>query len=660
MTEFRQKLRGSSAQLDATAGLPGLLAVNLSDMSLRLFDGSLTGGYTFLSRSVNDNRYLRLADIGTQNILGGDLRIEEKVSIYGPSSTPRKLHLQSSGSNRFTLGLDAVPEVGSNSGSAFTIERYSDAGALLGETMHVNRATGQITLDNTIIDGFLGTIGGFQSDGPAVINDLLTTETLTTTTLATLQSAVVNTTLGVTGAITAGAVSASGNISAPTGQISGQNIVTPGNVNTGSLTVSGVASVGGTLSANGALNANAGLAVTGAATVSTTLSVTGAVTFLTTLNVTGNITTPGNVVAEDLIADDLVIAQDAFVNRLTMSGVLASTAAINTSAGMTASSFLFSGDPDTGLAPVSANTLRLQTGGVARLTINTATVTSTLPYSGTTITGTTFTGTSLNASSFVRGSEFTFAADTNTGMLNPAADTITWNTNGSEKMRLGSGGGFAVGTTDVTSAFRVAGASSTFIVGFSGAADSFLDGGNFILRTTGGATEKMRVDTSNRLCLGTSVNTYAGAAARQTIRFSGGGTEFGLGLRPDADVTTAITFANAAGANVGSVGITATASTYNTTSDVRMKKNIRPSEYDESLVDQINIVAYDWKADNSHETHGVIAQDLFGVFPGAVKVGDDNDEVESAWGVDYSKLVPLLVHEIQNLRGRVQFLEITH
>ena len=43
----------------------------------------------------------------------------------------------------------------------------------------------------------------------------------------------------------------------------------------------------------------------------------------------------------------------------------------------------------------------------------------------------------------------------------------------------------------------------------------------------------------------------------------------------------------------------------------------------------------------------------------AVAIGepDDVEELKNPWGVDYSKLVPMLVKEIQSLRSRVAALE---
>ena len=50
----------------------------------------------------------------------------------------------------------------------------------------------------------------------------------------------------------------------------------------------------------------------------------------------------------------------------------------------------------------------------------------------------------------------------------------------------------------------------------------------------------------------------------------------------------------------------------------------------------------------------MVAQELQAVAPEAVQAPEDPDEMMA---VDYSKLVPMLVKEIQSLRARVQQLE---
>jgi hypothetical protein len=113
------------------------------------------------------------------------------------------------------------------------------------------------------------------------------------------------------------------------------------------------------------------------------------------------------------------------------------------------------------------------------------------------------------------------------------------------------------------------------------------------------------------------------------------------------------------GSEVGSVTQVGTTSiSYNTSSDRRLKDNIVPAPSASDDIDAIQIVSHDWKAaPDEHVKYGVIAQDLYAVAPQAVTAGDDGEDIEKTWGVDYSKLVPMLIKEIQSLRARVAALE---
>jgi len=117
-----------------------------------------------------------------------------------------------------------------------------------------------------------------------------------------------------------------------------------------------------------------------------------------------------------------------------------------------------------------------------------------------------------------------------------------------------------------------------------------------------------------------------------------------------------IAFLDSGGTERGSIKTDGSATAYNTSSDRRLKENIMPANDAGSVIDSIEIVQHDWK-DGGHVRYGMIAQDLHQVAPEAVSAGDDGEEIQSTWGVDYSKLVPMLVKEIQSLRSRVAALE---
>ncbi len=137
----------------------------------------------------------------------------------------------------------------------------------------------------------------------------------------------------------------------------------------------------------------------------------------------------------------------------------------------------------------------------------------------------------------------------------------------------------------------------------------------------------------------------------------------GISVVPQADTSDAYyqIFFNATGGGIGSIRRVGTTSAvaFNTSSDRRLKENILPANSASTLIDSIQVVQYDWK-EGTHVRHGIIAQDLYSVAPEAVSIGD-SEEIENPrnpWGVDYSKLVPMLIKEIQELRARIATLEL--
>ena len=119
---------------------------------------------------------------------------------------------------------------------------------------------------------------------------------------------------------------------------------------------------------------------------------------------------------------------------------------------------------------------------------------------------------------------------------------------------------------------------------------------------------------------------------------------------------------------VGSITTNGTSTYYNTSSDGRHKKNLRPlaKEIDVGkMIDAIEPVAFEWTNLPDEPTgHGFVAQDLAEVAPEAVWSGYknliDTEEFPNPWGVDFSKLVPYMVAEMQHMRKRIAELEAKH
>lgn len=109
---------------------------------------------------------------------------------------------------------------------------------------------------------------------------------------------------------------------------------------------------------------------------------------------------------------------------------------------------------------------------------------------------------------------------------------------------------------------------------------------------------------------------------------------------------------------VGSISTSTTNAAYNTSSDQRLKNNIQDAGDTGAIIDALRVRSWDWKINDSHEPFGFVAQEEFEIAPFAVTVGDNNpDTIERQWQRDDSKLVPLLVREIQSMRKRLEALE---
>ena len=118
---------------------------------------------------------------------------------------------------------------------------------------------------------------------------------------------------------------------------------------------------------------------------------------------------------------------------------------------------------------------------------------------------------------------------------------------------------------------------------------------------------------------------------------------------------TFASFCNSGGTVQGTITQTnSTTTAYNTSSDARLKTNIRPMTNSGAIIDAIQPHVFDWKWGGKN-AHGFIAQELYGVFPEAVTVGSDVEL--HPWSVDYSKLTPVLTAEVKSLRSRVAILE---
>jgi len=117
---------------------------------------------------------------------------------------------------------------------------------------------------------------------------------------------------------------------------------------------------------------------------------------------------------------------------------------------------------------------------------------------------------------------------------------------------------------------------------------------------------------------------------------------------------------NGTGGNVGSISMTSSATSFNTSSDYRLKENVNYDWDATSTIKQLKPCKFNFKTDTDNTITGFLAHEVQSIVPNSVEGEKDkvNDKGNAEYqSIDHSKLVPLLVKTIQELEARIAKLE---
>jgi hypothetical protein len=233
-------------------------------------------------------------------------------------------------------------------------------------------------------------------------------------------------------------------------------------------------------------------------------------------------------------------------------------------------------------------------------------------------------------------------------------------TNNAERMRIDSSGNVGIGTSNPGDRLDVVGGNIRIA---SGNTVRWVDAGNIrasiqgdsssnaIFSTAG--SERARITSGGDFLVGCTANPSSSVVG---VRLAKSATQgYGMSAAGGTGSLEHWYYYNPNGL-VGTITTSGSATAYNTSSDRRLKENIAQADDAGALVDAIQIVKHDWKV-GGHTRYGVIAQDLYEIVPEAVAKGDEGDEIEKTWGVDYSKLVPILVKAMQEQQEQIKALQ---
>lgn len=199
--------------------------------------------------------------------------------------------------------------------------------------------------------------------------------------------------------------------------------------------------------------------------------------------------------------------------------------------------------------------------------------------------------------------------------------------------------------------------------------------------TTGNSSEKVRIRSDGNLGIGTTNPTYkleVNGTAKSTALFvdGGGGTftgstaiakiSFQSGVQnalatyvPNTAANNHLVFYNPNGV-VGYIQTNGTATSYGTSSDYRLKQNVRDIQCAVDRLMQLRPCEFEFKAEPGRRMTGFIAHEVQAVVPEAatgVKDEVDGENNPLYQGVDLSKLVPLLTAAVQSMQGTIREMQ---
>jgi len=330
----------------------------------------------------------------------------------------------------------------------------------------------------------------------------------------------------------------------------------------------------------------------------------------------------------------------------------------------------------------------------------------TTPVWGNTIVSWTLTGGSAaDLSAWVasnvlrlRGGSSGFAVDntsatpilsaSNTGAwtLGPASSALTHTFNAAAINQSSTGAAVynilsASGSSGV--AFGVNGGAVSGFAGVAGSANTPVSGGAvgdfyhylstkaFIFSIDNGASIHFKIDSAGAVAIGKTGSTAGHTMVGNSIDIALSGTSaWSKSNLTGAGSSTFNQYRDGSGNIVGSIVLTfATSTAYNTTSDARLKTN--PSDFDalEKISSMIPREFEFTRDETKTRQYGFYAQELDTVFPQAVSRGsdeiDEDGNLTNPWGIDSSKIVPVLVRAMQQqqqmietLKARIEALEV--
>ena len=256
----------------------------------------------------------------------------------------------------------------------------------------------------------------------------------------------------------------------------------------------------------------------------------------------------------------------------------------------------------------------------------------------------------------------------NAYVMNAAASGLAFGTSDAVRMFINSAGNVGIGTTSIINA--ISGTETVLKISNSNAASLYLEvtgvrayanyvgaNGSLVWYDITAATPRMTITSGGDFLVGKTSSNWTIVGLQTEINgktlgvtnSSAGDNNLFLRKNGIAGNVAAFYYDSTL---VGSIAITSVLTTYNTTSDYRLKEDLKPIKGLE-LVNKIKVYDYKWKSEDSR-MDGVLAHELAEVLPYAVNGVKDGSQMQQ---VDYSKIVPVMIQAIKDLKQELDSLK---